>query len=143
MRSPWGMMDFLDRVNRTKVSPALLCEVLQIYAAMPSEDRGVFEARAIRIFGLLKSKGVRTNRIAALATAIDFRLTALARLQRDAVLCGWSIPGQEPGALSVSVDALKVAADEPLIEHEEQQAAFDAESFRRRLLAVTEPEGRA
>jgi hypothetical protein len=78
-----------------------------------------------------------------LATAIDFRLTALARLQRDAALRGWSMPGQEPGAISISGDALKVAADEPLIENAEKQAAFDAESFRRRLLAVTEPDGRA
>jgi len=31
----------------------------------------------------VQGKGIRTNRIASLATAIDFRLTALARLERD------------------------------------------------------------
>jgi hypothetical protein len=125
------------------VSPELLCEVVQMHTAMAPEDRPVYEARAFRIFELLKSKGMRTRKIAALATAIDFRLTALARLQRDASLRGWSMPGQQPGAISISVDALKIAADEPLIENAEKQAAFDAENFRRRLFAVTEPDGRA
>jgi hypothetical protein len=138
------MAGYLETVNRTKVSPELLVEVVQLHTAMAPEDRPVFEARAFRIFELLKSKGVRSDRkIAALATAIDFRLTALARLQRDAVLRGWSMPGRESGAISISIDALKVAADEPLIENAEKQAAFDADSFRRRLLSITEPDGRA
>jgi hypothetical protein len=138
-----GLVDFLERVNRTKVSADLLAEVLEMHAAMTPEDRPVFEARAFRIFELLKSKGVRGNRITSLATAIDFRLTALARLQRDAALRGWSIPGQEPGAMSIPIDALKIAADEPLIEDVNKQAVFDPKNFRRRLLAATEPDGRA
>jgi hypothetical protein len=137
------MAGYLDSVNRTKVMPELLCEVLQMHAAMPPEDRRVFEARAFRVFELLKSKGLRANRIASLATAIDFRLTALARLQQDAGLRGWSMPGQEPGAVSISTDVLKAVAEEPLIENAEGQAAFDAESFKRRILANAEPDGRA
>jgi len=137
------MPRFLDGVNRTKVSPELLCEVVQMHAAMAPEDRPVYEARAFGIFELLKNKGVHAGKIAALAIAIDFRLRALARLQRDAALRGWSMPRQEPGAISISVDALKVAADEPLIENAEKQAVFNPESFCRRLLAVTEPHGRA
>jgi hypothetical protein len=137
------MVEFLDKVNRTKVSADLLVEVLQIHAAMTPEDRPVYEARAFRLFELLKSKGIRTNRIASLATAIDFRLTALARLERDAALRGWSMPGQEPGAGLISGDAIKAAAEEPLIENAEKQAAFDAESFRRRVLSIAEPDGTA
>jgi hypothetical protein len=136
-------VEFLNKVNRTKVSPELLCEVLQMHAAMSPEDRPVYEARAFRVFELLKSKGVRANRIASLATAIDFRLTALARLERDAALRGWSIPGQEPGAGLISADAVKAAAEEPLIENAEKQAVFDAESFRRRILSIVEPDGAA
>jgi hypothetical protein len=83
------------------------------------------------------------RRIAALGMAINFRLMALARLQRDADLYGWSMPGKEPGAVSISMDVLRVAARERLMENAERQAVFDAESFRRRLLAVTEPDGRA
>ena len=130
------MMGFLDRVNRTKVSAHLLVEVLQMHAAMAPEDRPLFEARAFHIFELLKSKGVRTNRIASLATAINFRLMALARLERDAALRGWSIPRQEPGASLISGEVVKAAAEEPLIEKAEKQAAFDAESFRRRVLRL-------
>ena len=137
------MAVFLDKVNRTKVTPELLAEVLQMHAVMPPEDRPVLEARAFRIFELLKSKGVRANRIAPLATAIDFRLTALARLERDAALRGWSVRGQEAGAAMISVDAVRAAAEKPLIEDDEQQAVFDAESFRRRVLSIVEPDGSA
>jgi hypothetical protein len=137
------MAGFLDGVNRTRVTAELLYEVMQMHSAMAPEDRGVFEARAFRIFELLRSKGLRTNKMAALATAIDFRLTALARLQRGAALRGWSMPGQEPGAVSISVGVLKAAAEEPLIENAEERAAFDVESFRRRVLANAEAAGRA
>jgi hypothetical protein len=137
------MAGFLDRVNRTKVSAKLLGEVMEMHAAMPPEDRGVFEARAFRIFELLKGKGQGTAKIAALSMAIDFRLTALARLERDSALRGWSIPGSKPGAISISLDVVKAAATEPLIEDSESQATFDAESFRRRVLAKAEPDGRA
>ena len=54
------MVGFLDKVNRTKVSADLLVEVLQVHAAMTPEDRPVYEARAFRLFELLKSKGIRT-----------------------------------------------------------------------------------
>src|SRR2546430_1528447 len=118
---------YLDSVNRTKVKPELLVEVLEMHGAMAPEDRGVFEARAFRIFELLKSKGLRRGRIASLATAIDFRLTALARLEHDAALRGWSVPRQEPGVSSISIEAIKAAAEEPLIENTEGKAAFDVE----------------
>jgi hypothetical protein len=136
------MAGYLDSVNRTKVSPEPLVEVAQMHAEMAPEDRPVFEARAFRMFELLKGKGFRPNRIAALATAIDFRLTALARLEHDAALRGWSIR-REDGVSSISVDALKAAAIEPLIKSADGKAAFDTESFRRRVLTAAAPEGRA
>jgi hypothetical protein len=71
----------------------LLVEELQMHAAMTPEDRPVYEARAFRLFELLK--------------------------------------------------AIKAAAAEPLIENAEKQAAFDAESFRRRVLSIAEPDGTA
>ena len=137
------MGGYLNSVNRTKVKPELLVEVLRIHAAMAPEDRGVFEARAFRVFELLKSKGLRGSRIASLATAIDFRLTALARLEHDAALRGWSVPRPEPGVSSISIEAIEAAAEEPLIENAEGKAAFNAERFRRRILANVEPGGRA
>jgi hypothetical protein len=101
------------------------------------------EARLFRVFELLKSKGLRDQKIASLATAVDFRLTALARLDHDGDLRGWSVPQKQPGMSSISVEALKVAADEPLIENAEGKAGFDSERFRRRILANAEPDGRA
>jgi hypothetical protein len=136
-------MNFLKRANRTKVSPELLGEILQMHSEMTPEDRKVFEVRTIRIFELLKSKGLHADKIATLAMAIDFRLTALARLQLDAGLRGWSLPGLEPGAISIPFDVLKAAAEEPLIENDEKQAAFDVEGFRRRVLRNAEAAGQA
>jgi len=117
--------------------------VLQVVDAMAPEDRGVLEARLFQVFELLKSKGLRGRRIGSLATAIDFRLTALARLDHAGGLRGWSVPQRERGLSSLSVEALKVAADEPLIENAQGKAAFDAERFRRRILANVQPDGRA
>ena len=51
--------------------------------------------------------------------------------------------GHQPGAVSISLDVLRVAAEEPLIENASGEAVFEADSFRRRLLAVTEPDGSA
>ena len=84
---------------------------------MSPEDHPVFEAGTFGIFESLKRKGVRGDKIASLVTAIDFWLTALARLERDAALRGWSMPGQEPGDGLISGDAVNAAAEEPLIKN--------------------------
>ena len=108
------MTGYLDEVNRTKVSVNLLIEIVQMRAEMTPEDRSVFEACAFQIFELLKWKRFRTRKIVARATAIHFRLTALARLERAAALKGWSIP-RAPGVSPISIDALRAAAEEPLV----------------------------
>jgi hypothetical protein len=136
------MTSFLERVNRTSVSASLLGEVIEMHSAMSAEDRPVFEVRVIRLFELLDRKGLTQDR-GALATAIDFRLTALARLQSDDPVRGWSMPGGEPGVQFIHADLVKAAAEEPMIEDAAGQAAFDAESFRRRVLANAEARGHA
>jgi hypothetical protein len=136
--------EFLEIVNRTKVSPALLREVVEMHTAMPPDDRPVFEATAYQIFELLKKKGLRGHRkVADLSMTINFRLIALAQLQRVAAFRGWSMPGEEPGMVRMSGEVLVIAADEPLIENAEKQVAFDLESFRGRLLTITKPDGHA
>lgn len=137
------MSNYLETVNRTKVSAELLGEVLKMHADMPAKDRPVFEVRAIRLFEFLDNKGLGGKDRKMLAVAIDFRVTALARLQKDAGLRAWSMPGQEPGVVSISFDMLRAAADEPLVEDAAGQAAFDLDSFKRRLLAITDADGRA
>jgi|GEM_PF-974544 len=134
-------VSFLVRVNRTKVTADLLGEVLEMHAAMSAEDRPVFEARAIRIFELLERKGLNEDR-GALATAIDFRLTALARLQKDNALHGWTMPGTEAGMDYIHADLLKAAAEEPLIE-KHGQAVFDVQSFQNRVLTNAKMRGSA
>ena len=73
----------------------------------------------------------------------DFRLPALARLEQAAALRGWSLPRLEAGSVSLALDVLKAAAEVPLIEDAEGQAAFDEDAFQRRMLATAEPDGRA
>jgi hypothetical protein len=73
-------LGFLERVNRTPVSPTLLGEAMELHANMAPEDRPVFEARAIQLFEFLKDKGFTGRRRSDLVLAINFRLTALARL---------------------------------------------------------------
>jgi hypothetical protein len=136
-----GMPNFLEQVNRTVVSAEVLGEAIKMHAAMPAEDRPV-EVRAIRLFELLDKKKLGRDR-AALALAIDFRLTALARLHDKDVLRGWSMPGNEPGVEFIHADLVLAAAEEPVIEDAAGQVAFDPKSFRRRLLANAETRGRA
>jgi hypothetical protein len=112
-----------------------------MHGAVPAEDRPVFEARAIQIFELLERKKLKDQD--ALAVAINFRLEALARLCRDGALRGWCLPGDEPGAEFIHADALKAAAQEPLIEDAAGQVAFDADSFQRRILANAKSRGQA
>lgn len=135
-------MDFLKKVNRTPVTSDLLADALELHASMVPEDRDVYEARMFKLFQYLDDKGLQKKR-GELAMAIDFRLTALARLQSDQALRGWTLPGTEAGMDYIHADLLKAAADEPVIEDEQKQAAFDVESFRRRVLGIAETRGQA
>lgn len=133
----------LKRINRTPVSPTLLGEALERHSAMPAEDRSVFEAQAIELFRFLEEKGFEGNRLSDLALAINFRLTALARLVKGDQIHGWTLPGDEDGQVFLHADVLKAAAKEPLIENAEGQAAFDGRAFAQHVLRVAEARGRA
>ncbi|HEY0281174.1 MAG TPA: hypothetical protein VGC27_00955, partial [Rhizomicrobium sp.] len=107
------MSPFLERVNRTKVTADLLGDVLKMHAAMAPEDRAVLEVRFIRLLELLDKKGLgRGRRRAALATAIEFRLEALAGLESDHALRAWIMPGEELGCDYVHAELLEAAAKE-------------------------------
>jgi hypothetical protein len=137
------MSDMLKRANRTPVSPNLLGAVMEMHADMPPEDRASFEGRAVRMFGLLEDRGISGRRMADLSVAIEFRMTALAQLVKGDGARGWTMAGNEEGLTFLHADVLKVAAKEPLIENTERQPAFDADSFTRHLLRVSEARGRA
>jgi hypothetical protein len=134
----------MEQVNRTTVPADLLGEALEMFGVMPEAlDLAGFEARATQMFRLLDRKAPGQNR-AALATAIELRLKALARLQRDEALLGLFTPGGEfglftPGGESgltiIHANLVKAAVSEPLIEDADGEPSFGAESFRLRVLA--------
>jgi hypothetical protein len=136
-------LEFLEKANRTKVPAKLLGEAMELHVDMPIEDRSVFEARALRLFGFLKDKGYKGRRHADLAVAINLRLMALARLVQGDHARGWTLPGQEEGATYLHADLLKVAADETLIEDSGGSVSFDGQSFAIRLLQAAKPKGQA
>ncbi len=135
-------MDFLAMANRMKVTPELLGEVLEMHANLPPEDRPVHEVRMIRLFQLLDDKGLKDKR-GDLAIAIDFRLTALAHMLARQEAPGWTLQGTEKGMEMIHPNLVRCAADQPLIEDENHQVAFEPESFRRRVLEITETSGAA
>jgi len=138
------MSDYLKRVSRTKITPALLLDVIRMHSEMPVEDRPVLEARMVRIFQLLDEKGVKGNQRADMSIAIQFRLEALARLIQTDATRGWTMPGKEEvGATSIDTDLLTAAALERLIEGPDGQAAFDPDSFQKRVLHISEVRGNA
>ena len=131
----------LRKVNEVQVTADLLGEVLEMHADMAPEDRPVFEARAIRLFELLDRKGLHESR-ALISMAVDFRLTALAKLHgQGKVLRGWTMPGDVDGMSYLNSDVLKAVAEEPLVEDSDGEAIFDPDSFQRRVLACAETSG--
>jgi hypothetical protein len=136
-------LGFLERVNRTAVSPKLLGEAMELWANMAPEDRPALEARAFRLFEFLKNKGSAGRRHSDLALAINFRPIALARLVHGDHVKGWTLADREEGVTLLHADVLRAAAKEVLIEDPDNAIAFEANSFVRRVLHVAQPRGRA
>jgi hypothetical protein len=130
----------IARVNRVTVSAALLAEVLRLQAGELPGGRPEPEAQMLRVFQLLIAKGIPAGRIGEFATAIDFRLTALARLGQMGGLRGWPESRCRSGIPS---DILDAVVTEPLIEDANGQPSFNEHSFRRRLLAAVKTDGSA
>jgi hypothetical protein len=136
------MTDVSNRVNQTKLAAELLADAAEMHTGLPADDRRSFEGRAISLFKMLDRKGLGAQR-ADLAIAIDFRLSALARLLQDRQVRGWTLPGGEDGADFIHHDLIRAAAEEPVIEDANGQPAFDPESFRNRVLRLTGAQGEA
>jgi hypothetical protein len=91
----------------------------------------------------LKEKGFTGRRHSDLALAINFRLTALARLVQGDHVKGLTLADREEGVTLLHADVLSAAAKEALVEDPDNAVAFDANSFVRRVLHVAQPRGRA
>jgi hypothetical protein len=122
-----------------KVSAADMESALKAINAMPGEDRIDITARTICLIKLFDHRRDQTD-VATLISAIDFRFEALAKLSRRPEFGCWSMPRRD-GSNSVAITVLEAAATEPLIELQ-KRPAFDADSFFKRLLVITEAEGR-
>jgi len=81
------------------------------------------------------------NDAGARAAAINFRFQALARISGRSEFKSWSLPNPD-GSAKIATSVLAAAATEPLIEID-GQLGFDADRFFKRLLAMTEGEGRS
>jgi hypothetical protein len=119
---------FKNDINATKVTAELLGKVMDMYAAMPPDERLVFEARAMRVLRLLEKAGVDADR-GLLAMTITIRLMALDAMLEDSQVQGWILPGPEPGVTYVHADLLKAAAEEPIVESPEGHQCLSPHHF--------------
>ena len=124
-------MAILDDANRTPVSPQLLGEAMEMYAGVPGETR------LRRLFDLLRDRGFTGARYGDLAIAINFRLTALARLVPSYAANGWTLPGRD-GAIPLPADVLVEAAAEQTLVEDVDGVVFDVDDFARRVLQLAE-----
>ncbi|MGN6156275.1 MAG: hypothetical protein ACTHN4_11175 [Sphingomicrobium sp.] len=134
-------MDFLKRANKTKVDPQLMEDIFEAIDKLPPGDRD-FEGTSILIVRHVAELGLPEKRRMDLSMALNFRFMAFARLIQDGGGRGWTWPGKEEGCTIVDAELIRTAAEEPMIEVNEQ-VAFDPASFQRRLLALAEPHGQA
>jgi hypothetical protein len=133
----------LDRINRVQVTAELLGAVLHSQIGMLPQDRSPEERGMLRLLQLLMSAGFRPCELGMLATAIEFRLTALANVASKSVLLTSSVPRDAASPAVITRDVLQAAADVALIEDADGQPAFDESDFKRRLLAASETDGSA
>lgn len=137
-------MNIIDRINRTQMPVELLIEANEAHAELSKEDRRDSVARTVAFIKMLDEKDYSDKRRQDLLLGIEFRLTALARLELAEYPEGkaWSLPGDEKGLVYAHEDLFKAAAAEPIIEMDDQPG-FDRDSFFRRLLSLTEQHGNA
>lgn len=137
------MSEFLDRINRTRVPPDLLAEIMARYAAMAPSERGSLEARALELIQLLESKRLSQDLRADLLLAVQFRMEALAHCALDSAAEGWTLPGMEAGQVLMHADLIKAAAEMPLVEDHLKRVVFDYAGLKERTLLLVRPDGRA
>ena len=134
------MKKLLKQANKVKVDPEIMTDILQAVASLPAGDRD-FEGTTIEIVKRVADLDLPERERMDLGLAINFRFMAFARLMQNGGGRGWRLPGEE-GCTFVHEELVQAAAEEPMIEVNEE-VVFDEESFHRRLLALAEPHGEA
>lgn len=114
---------------------------MQAVDELPAGDRG-FESTSILIVRHVHELDLPERKRMDLSMAINFRFMAFARLIESGGGRGWTWPAKEQGCTLVHSELMRAAAEEPMIEVDEN-VCFDPDSFQRRLLAIAEVHGEA
>jgi len=134
----------IKKAMKTPVDPDLLRLALSEFAKLDHRDRNDFEGRAFATFRLLeKNKTVKQQDRPWLPLAIEWRLSALAKLSERIEMKAFTIGPDKSGATWLSDDVLQVAAREPLIQKDRYTVEFSADSFLANLLRRAKPAGNA
>lgn len=135
------MSGFLMRANEAPLTVELLADAMEAIADMPDEDRRDMTARMLCIIRHLEDAGVGDKR-ADLGLAINFQLHALAQLTAAGGLRGFRHVGAEQGMDWLHKDVIRATVEVPLREID-GDAAFEAQEFHDRLLAIATAAGHA
>jgi len=130
----------IERVNKYRLPAKLLKAATAVLADLPQESRRTFEGRAIAVIHLLDELNYPGgSKRALIATSIQFRLEALARLRDCPAYKAWAVRAREKsGPDFVHSDLLAAAAVEPIIgEPEGHEVRFDETKFFERVLRIT------
>lgn len=139
-------MTLMKRLNEAPLTPELMKRLMTTLENMPSDQRADFTGRGLGLIRFLEEvfPGQETAERASVLTAFEFRMQALVRLRSRPEYRAWSLQQAERvGEPDLIHEVLiEAAAQEPLIQRR-QRPAFDPVSFFKRVLALSDAEGRA
>ena len=133
--------EFLREINVLDVPPALLGEVMIMWAALPAEVWRDFDKRLEHVLELV-SRYDHTTDAPMRAMAVALRVMALDTIIEDPANRGWLV-GSGDGIKFVRADLVNIAASEPLRPGPQGHPAFNRQTFQARLMEVTVARGRA
>lgn len=123
-------------INGAGVTPRLMWDVIQRMERLPLEDRTGMMRQGETIVRLCKAMKVPGN-VAMTAIVINMRLLCFTQLMGLPQLDGCFQPA-EANMVSVSRATVQAMAEEPVILDADGEPCFDADSLRRRVLAIEE-----
>ncbi len=126
----------MSAINGAGVTPRLMWDVIQRMERLPPEDRQGMMRQGATILRLCKAMKVPGN-VAMTAIVINMRLLCFTELMGLPQLDGCFQPA-EADMVSVSRATVQAMAEEPVILDADGEPCFDADSLRRRVLAIEE-----
>ncbi len=127
-------LDMVARLNSERFSADDLLEVSDAVHEIP-EDRRDWEGRMFLLAKRFRGQHYR-------AMAVDYRLTAMSKLIEKGILPLGVLPQAPDGSHMVGESVFEAAATEPLLLRG-SEPHFEPESFRKRVLELTDADGKA